>query len=81
MLNSKNIIIWGKNPANTSIHTMNAIKKAKKNGSYIIVIDPIKTDTAKIADFYLQTNPGSDLALAFAMGKRILDLNLQDKNL
>ena len=30
MKNSENIIIWGKNPAFTTIHTMEAINKAKK---------------------------------------------------
>ncbi|WP_455539100.1 molybdopterin-dependent oxidoreductase [Terrisporobacter sp.] len=80
MLNSKNIIVWGKNPANTTIHTMNMIKKAQKNGAYVIVIDPIFTDTAKQADFYLRVKAGGDGALALAMGKRILELNLQDED-
>ncbi|MDU1855443.1 MAG: molybdopterin-dependent oxidoreductase, partial [Clostridium baratii] len=37
MLNSKNIFVWGKNPAFTTIHTMQMIRKAKANGSKIIV--------------------------------------------
>ena len=72
MHNSKNIIVWGKNPAYTSIHTMAMIKKAKENGSYVIVIDPIKTATAKMADFYVQVKPGGDAALALAMAKIII---------
>ena len=80
MLHSKTIIVWGKNPANTSIHTMDIIKKAKKAGAYVIVIDPIKTDTAKQSDFYVQIKPGGDNALALAMGKRIIQLNLHNKD-
>lgn len=80
LLNSKTIIVWGKNPANTTIHTMNMIKKAQKSGAYVIVIDPIYTDTAKTADFYLSVKPGGDGALALAMGKRIIELNLHDKD-
>lgn len=72
MHNSKNIIVWGKNPAYTSIHTMAMIKKAEENGSYVIVIDPIKTATAKMADFYVQVKPGGDAALALAMAKIII---------
>ena len=30
MINSKNIFLWGKNPANTTIHTMAILNKAKK---------------------------------------------------
>ncbi|MDU4751127.1 MAG: molybdopterin-dependent oxidoreductase [Clostridium butyricum] len=78
MINSRTIIVWGKNPANTTIHTMQMIKKAKQNGSYIIVIDPIKTETAKLADYYVQVNPGGDGALALAIGKKIIEENRFD---
>ena len=80
MLNSKTIIVWGKNPANTTIHTMKMIKTAQKAGAYVIVIDPIFTDTAKQADFYIQVKPGGDGALALAMGKRIIELNLHNED-
>ena len=80
MINSKNIFIWGKNPAVTTIHTMQAIRKAKLNGSKIIVIDPIYSDTAKIADKYVRVNPGGDCALALAIGKIIVENNLCDMN-
>ncbi|MFI3210985.1 MAG: molybdopterin-dependent oxidoreductase [Peptostreptococcaceae bacterium] len=80
LLNSKNIFVWGKNPANTSIHTMKAIIDAKKNGSRVIVIDPIQTDTAKMADIYIQVNSGSDGALAVCMAKIIIEKNLIDKD-
>lgn len=80
MINSKNIFIWGKNPAVTTIHTMQAIRKAKTNGSKIIVIDPIYSDTAKIADKYIRVNPGGDCALALAIGKFIIENNLYDNN-
>lgn len=79
MLNSKNIIVWGKNPAYTTIHTMNMIKKAKREGAYVIVIDPIFTDTAKQADFYVKIKPGGDGALALSMAKRIIELNLHEE--
>lgn len=78
MLNSKNIFVWGKNPAITSIHTMQMIKKAKENGSKIIVIDPIYTQTAKFSDLYIRINPDGDSALALAMGKLIIENNLCD---
>ncbi|MDQ0151003.1 molybdopterin-dependent oxidoreductase [Eubacterium multiforme] len=78
MLNSKNIFVWGKNPAFTSIHTMQMIKKAKDSGSKIIVIDPIYTQTAKFSDLYIRINPDGDSALALAMGKLIIENNLYD---
>ena len=79
-IHSKNIFVWGKNPANTTIHTMQSIKKAKANGSKVIVIDPIFTSTAKIADKYVRVKPGGDEALALAMGKIIIERNYLDKD-
>lgn len=80
MMNSKNIFVWGKNPANTTIHTMQVIRKAKANGSKVIVIDPIKTNTAVLADKYIRIKPNGDLALALAMGKIIVEEKLYDKD-
>ena len=79
MFNSKSIFIWGKNPAFTSIHTMQFIKKAKAKGSKIIVIDPIYTKTAEIADKYIRIKPNGDGALALAMGKIIVEKKLYDE--
>ena len=72
MMNSNSILVWGKNPANTTIHTMQMIRKAKANGSKIIVIDPIETATATLSDKYIRIKPNGDLALALAMGKVII---------
>lgn len=80
MMNSKTIIVWGKNPAYTSIHTMAAIRKAKDNGSYVIVIDPIETETAKMADCYIRVKSDGDTALALAMGKSIVEQRKYDSD-
>ncbi|HGM1531638.1 TPA: molybdopterin-dependent oxidoreductase [Clostridioides difficile] len=79
MLNSKSIFVWGKNPGYTTIHTMQIIKKAKEKGIKIVVIDPIYTKTAQIADKYVQVNPGTDGALAIAMAKIIVEDKLYDE--
>ncbi|PBH22060.1 formate dehydrogenase [Clostridioides difficile] len=79
MLNSKSIFVWGKNPAYTTIHTMQIIKKAKEKGIKIVVIDPIYTKTAQIADKYVQVNPGTDGALSIAMAKIIVEDKLYDE--
>lgn len=79
MLNSKNIFVWGKNPANTTIHTMKMIRNAKANGSKIIVIDPIETASAKLADIYIRVNVNGDLPLALAMAKVIIEENIFDQ--
>ena len=63
----KTAMIWGANPAVSSFHMFRSLSQAVRNGTYLIVIDPFRTETAKIADLHLPITPGSDgfLALAF----------------
>ena len=70
--NSRLIIIWGRNPAITDLHLWSILKQSKRNGSMIVVIDPIKTKTAKQANIHIQPQPGSDMYLAMAISKVIL---------
>lgn len=78
VLNSKNIILWSKNPARSHIQLFSMIKKAKVRGAKVIVIDPIYTETAKIADKHIMINPATDGALAMAMTKIVIEENLHD---
>lgn len=79
MRNSKTILVWGKNPASTTIHTMKMIREAQKNGSFVIVIDPIETATAKQADYFVQIKPDGDGAMDAVMAKRIVETGKQDE--
>ncbi len=67
MLQSKYILIWGSNPASTSPHIMPFLRQAQRNGTKVVVIDPIRTLTARSADQFIQPYPGTDAALALAM--------------
>ena len=78
--NSKLIILWGANPAWTSVHSLSYLYKAQDNGAIIIVIDPIYTATAKIADYYIQIKPGNDGALALAIAKIIIENKSYDND-
>ena len=72
LLNSNAVILWGRNPANTSVHLMKAVLDAQKNGATIITIDPISTETAKKSDYHIKPKPGSDDALAIGIIKKLL---------
>ena len=67
LLKSKLILIWGSNPASTAPHLMPFLREAQHNGTRIIVIDPIRTLTARSADQHIQPLPGTDAALALSM--------------
>ena len=67
LLHSKLILIWGSNPASTAPHIMPFLREAQRKGTLIIVIDPIRTLTARSADQHIQPFPGTDAALALSM--------------
>lgn len=72
------LIIIGANTAEAHVVFHNRIKKAKKAGLKVIVIDPRFTDTAKIADLYLPIKVGGDIDFLNLVAKRIIDEDLVD---
>lgn len=63
MENADFVIVWGANPKNSSIHTYSILKKLQREGAEVIVIDPIKSETAKEFS-HISVLPGGDVALA-----------------
>ena len=64
---SKYIIAWAANIHGTNIHLWPFIEEARRNGAKLVVIDPYATRTARLADWHIPINPGSDAALALGM--------------
>jgi anaerobic selenocysteine-containing dehydrogenase len=75
---SRCIVIWGKNDRNTAPGAAEAIFQAREQGARLIVIDPVKTQFAKMADIWLQVKPGHDGQLAMAMIHEIIRNHLYD---
>ena len=78
--NARTIIIWGKNPAETNIHEIAFIAKAREKGCKVISIDPIRTPTADKADILISPVPGTDGALALAIAGIMIKEKLVDQN-
>lgn len=72
------IIIWGANPAATNIHLIPFILEAQGKGAKIVVIDPLYTQTAELADLYIQLRPSSDGALANLLIKGLYEAKSLD---
>ena len=78
---SKFMILWGYNPAYTSVvNHARRILDAKQKGAKIVVIDPRFTNMASKADIYLRIRPGTDGALALGMLHVIIQEELYDKD-
>ena len=78
LAHSKYIIVWAMNMLNTNLHAWPFILEAKKKGAKIVVIDPVRTRTAKQADWHIRIRPGTDGALALGMMNVIIAENLVD---
>ena len=62
--NADIIFVWGANPATGSpIKQFLQLKKARARGAKIVVIDPLKTQTAQMADHWIPIRSGTDGAL------------------
>jgi anaerobic selenocysteine-containing dehydrogenase len=64
---AKFILIWGANPKSSNIHLVPLLKKAKKNGAFIAVVDPINNFSDSEIDLHLPVLPGRDLPVALSM--------------
>jgi anaerobic selenocysteine-containing dehydrogenase len=79
LLQSRLVLIWGSNPASTAPHIMPFLRQAQRQGTRIIVIDPVRTLTARSADLHIQPYPGTDAALALAMMHVIVSRGLHNQ--
>lgn len=77
-VHSKFILIWAANIMSTNLHLWPYIAEAKKRGAKVVVVDPVRTRTAKAADWHIPIRPGTDGALAMAMMHVIINEGLTD---
>ncbi len=84
---TKLAILWGANVVATnrfSVHSAlpnfsKTIAGIKKGGGKVVVIDPVKSETADIADRWVPLRLGTDLALALAMIRVVMLEELYDR--
>lgn len=83
ILNSKLIIMWGWNPAETVWvpNTCLYLAQAKEAGARIVCVDPKYTDSAAaFAHQWIPIRPSTDTAMLVAMAHAMIKENLQDRD-
>ncbi len=78
-VDAKMIIVWGANPAVTGIHLMPLLQEAKRRGAFLVVIDPRRTQVARIANMHLQLRPGTDLPVALSLIRWLFEAGEADE--
>ena len=71
--NAKTIFLWGKNVSVSNIHLIPELKKARDNGTRVVLIDPIHHQTTSVSDCYVQPRPGGDAAIALGIAACLLE--------
>ena len=66
------LIMWGSNVPVTRTPDAHWMTEARYRGQKVVVVAPDYADSVKFADEWLPANPGTDAALALAMGNVIL---------
>lgn len=72
--NARHVVLWGWNPLSNAPHLWRLVREAKqRNGARIVVIDPFRSRTARVADEHVRPVPGTDGALALGMMRAMVD--------
>ena len=74
------VLVWGWNPMSTAPHLWRKLLDARKAGARIVVVDPFRSRTARVADEHLRPLPGTDAALGIGMMRAIVDAGLHDED-
>ncbi|MBY9014513.1 MAG: molybdopterin-dependent oxidoreductase [Candidatus Lokiarchaeota archaeon] len=78
--NNRLIVVWGSNLADRNNHAYFLVKKAIRNGSKLIVVNPVRTKLAECADLVLQPFPGTDFLIAKYVLNKLVNSGTYDQN-
>jgi len=73
------IIAWAANIHGNNVHLWPFVEEARRHGARLVVIDPYRTRTAKVADWHIPIQPGTDTALALGLMRVIIEEQLYDR--
>jgi anaerobic selenocysteine-containing dehydrogenase len=71
-------IVWGNNATVANLHLVRQIRGAKRKGSRMVTIDPLRTKIAEQADLHLAVRPSTDVVLGFALAVELERLGAHD---
>ncbi|MGH9055074.1 MAG: nitrate reductase subunit alpha, partial [Acidimicrobiales bacterium] len=77
--NASYLMIWGTNLPITRTPDAHFMVEARYRGQKVVVVSPDYSDHTKFADDWLAANPGTDAALAMAMGHVMLTEFYRDR--
>jgi anaerobic selenocysteine-containing dehydrogenase len=76
--NARHVILWGKNAAVSNVHLLPVLREAKRNGTRILLVDPVRHRTERLADRVILPRPGGDFFLAMGVAALLFERNATD---
>jgi len=80
VIHARAVVLWGINVLRSHSHLAPFLKEARKRGARILHVDPFRNETSRFADDHWQIRPGTDAALALAIGGEIVRQGLHDRD-
>lgn len=77
-LNSRTVILWGRNPAATQFNMTRILASVRKQNGQVWLVDPAATESLALCDRHIQSAPGADLHLALGASRVVLENGWQD---
>ena len=78
-VNSRMILLWGGNAADTRLVDFHFVLAAQQRGAKIVCIDPNRSATAQRADLWISPRAGTDAALALSLLNEIFKNHYHDE--
>ncbi|MBL8750036.1 MAG: molybdopterin-dependent oxidoreductase [Planctomycetes bacterium] len=78
LLNSRHIVLWGKNPMVSNVHLVPILRDAAARGAKVVLVDPVRQKSAGLAQTVLQPAPGRDFELVMAVARVLFDTERVD---
>ncbi|MBX3462752.1 MAG: molybdopterin-dependent oxidoreductase [Planctomycetes bacterium] len=73
LLHARHIVLWGKNPMVSNVHLVPVLKDAQARGAEVVLIDPVRHQSAALAAAVHQPAPGRDFELAMGIARALFD--------
>jgi anaerobic selenocysteine-containing dehydrogenase len=64
-------VVWGNNATVANLHLVRAVRRAKRKGGKLVVVDPLRTKIAEQADLHVALLPGTDTLLAWSLAAEL----------
>ncbi len=72
-LNSKLVVLWGKDVHTSSVHLLPVLKEVQARGGRLVGLDVRATKLKSLCDTFSLVSPGGDLFLALGLARHLFD--------